>query len=326
MLRIGSLLTAAFLGGTLTLAAQEPILRPPTPLSGPALPPSVSSATPSALPAAVVSPVPSGYPAPMQMAPSSGQSPNSGLLPRLLGKSPATLPAAPPSGPAMLPGSYPAPTEMAPGSGQSQYSGLIPRLRGKTSATLHPTPPTEPTMPTYNYSGSPEMVPGSGQKYTGLLPRLAARMNSGPPPMAAPAEDSGKDKISLVGYFAHRPCQLTSPHYLYMPYNPRPPLYLYFLYPPLLEHGPHEYPPNQCKNCWNGRCSAGPHMFALPSMQNAGFSDGGPGPYPPFMTPGPAQGGQGQGTSGPGMGSPPLGMGSSGRGSGFSSSSSGSGF
>jgi hypothetical protein len=75
----------------------------------------------------------------------------------------------------------------------------------------------------------------------------------------------------LVRYFSYCPCQLTSIHELYEPYNPQPPLYLYFLHPPVLEGPPHTYPCCAKNNCWSSSCSAGPHMFALPSGQNAGF-------------------------------------------------------
>ncbi len=330
MLRIGTLLTAAFLGGTLPLAAQAPF-----------------SPSPRPLPSAVVTPVvQAGYTVPMDAAPGPGPSPYSGLIPHMMGKSnTAAMPSAPPAGPPMLPNSYPGTTVPAPMSGQSQSSGLVPRLLGKPNATPAEAqagragvtgvgahsgvwgpgtalPPAGSPLPS-EVTANPE--PG---KYTGILPRLATRFRSGPAPVAAPAEGppAGKDKVNLVGFFTYRPCSLTGPGYLCMPYNPRPPLYLYFLYPPLLERGPHQYPPDTCRNCWNGRCSAGPHMFALPSMQNAGFSDGGPGPYPPLMTPGAGQPGQGQGTSGPGMGAPASGMGSSGGGLGFSGGGMRSGF
>jgi hypothetical protein len=76
----------------------------------------------------------------------------------------------------------------------------------------------------------------------------------------------------LVRFFSYRPCHLTSIHeILDQPHVPQPPVYLYLSYPPIVEGPGSTYPCCDHKNCWGGSCSAGQHMFALPSGQNAGF-------------------------------------------------------
>lgn len=109
----------------------------------------------------------------------------------------------------------------------------------------------------------------------------AVPLMEGPPagaPQAVPEEGppSDKQKHPLLKWLSFRPRELVSPHYLYMPYNPRPPLYLYFNYPPLLCGPGHVYPCGKVKTCWNG-CAGGAPGFGPPGP-GPGYAAAGPAP------------------------------------------------
>lgn len=110
------------------------------------------------------------------------------------------------------------------------------------------------------------------------LAQVAAPIVLGQPAPVDSTEHSGSCCKRDVGclericlFFTYRAKELTSCKELCQPFSPQPPLYVYFLHNPQPIEGPGEtYPPKKL-NCWSSDCSAGLHMFALPSSQNAGF-------------------------------------------------------
>lgn len=195
MLRIGSVLAAALLGGGLSLAAQpEQLKKNPTPLGAPSTLPSPAS----------------------------------------------TLPQA---GPAV-----PGPS---------------------TDATAPSPAAAAPALPSHPRSEGCE--DGPTRRFMGLVPRLMGIMNRPDAPACAATDGpcEAKHKPQVLNFFCYRPRQMTSIHELCMPYNPRPPLYLYFRYPHPLEGPGHPYPYCSGGYCHKGGycagCATGPHMVAMPA-------------------------------------------------------------
>jgi hypothetical protein len=91
------------------------------------------------------------------------------------------------------------------------------------------------------------------------------------PPVVSGMPGGEKPKPNILGWLMFRPKEMTSIHYLCMPYNPRPPLYMYFSSPPPFEGPGHPYPYVKVRNCCWGTCSAGPQMVALPAMPAPGL-------------------------------------------------------
>ncbi len=176
----------------------------------------------------------------------------------------------------------------------------VPRL--DESSTPPNRPNFAPTSPTDGAATQPGYAPPAGQRSSGLLPRLAEMMKEPGQPVPPPGPDLAVAEVHpvpphlgpvptfegpypptpkppLVKWLSYRPLQLTCWYYLCMPYNPRPPLYLYFGYPPPLCGPHHPYPFGKLTNCWNGHCQAGPPLDPRPQRVHPSF-----GPQPPAFS------------------------------------------
>lgn len=153
-----------------------------------------------------------------------------------------------------------------------------------------PVVPATPAAPAPEVAAPPAHPPtemiefGPPRQYTGLVPRLVETMNR---PSARPEVD--KNKLKFLSFFTYRPKEMTSMHDLCMPYNPRPPLYMYYFYPHPIEGLPHPYPYGKSKG-WCSTCAAAP-----PPPPKMLFAPGAP---PAYADPGASSPGEPTGPGG----------------------------
>jgi hypothetical protein len=140
-----------------------------------------------------------------------------------------------------------------PGTGTPEVLPLPrPSTPGSTSTAPQTTGPVVPGD-AVAVPGHPIPCEGEGDSYKGLIPMC----------------HSCCCLQKLCAFFTYCPCRTTL-EYKRNPYNPQPPLYVYFLYPPTVDGpGHHYYCPRGCwcngtpGGCKGGAC-AGPDGGCLP--------------------------------------------------------------